>query len=247
MFLDPPSSSAPNDKTGSYLGIFFGLLSSLTTASHAIIIKRSLPAVNGDPIQLSWYSNVLSSIFLVPIIWLVGEAPGVTQLLFGNLYRAHPSDEVTLLARFLWGSLVTGLVGWLLSIAGVLSIKITSPITHMVSSAARGILQSVLGVSIFHEIITVGRGSSITFILVGSMYYTWVKNEELMDQRKREEGNTGSSANIVFDTVRRSTDDTNLGMHRRTNTDLEGGQTRRGDYSSVPLKEIHTPEVKETK
>jgi hypothetical protein len=35
---------------------------------------------------------------------------------------------------FIWGSLVTGFFGFLLCIAGLLSIKVTSPVTHMFSS-----------------------------------------------------------------------------------------------------------------
>jgi hypothetical protein len=78
------------------------------------------------------------------------------------------------------------------------------------------------------------------------MYYTWVKNEEL-EQRKREESNKGGSNDVVFDAGRRPTTDGNSGMHRRTNTDLEGGQIRRGEYMSIPMEEIETPSVKESK
>jgi hypothetical protein len=35
---------------------------------------------------------------------------------------------------FVWGSLVTGFFGFLLCVAGLLSIKVTSPVTHMFSS-----------------------------------------------------------------------------------------------------------------
>jgi hypothetical protein len=35
---------------------------------------------------------------------------------------------------FIWGSLVTGFFGFLLCVAGLLSIKVTSPVTHMFSS-----------------------------------------------------------------------------------------------------------------
>lgn len=41
-----------------------------------------------------------------------------------------------------------------MGIASLLSIKITSPITHMVSSAVRGVASSILGVWIFSDIIT---------------------------------------------------------------------------------------------
>lgn len=41
-----------------------------------------------------------------------------------------------------------------MSIASLLSIKVTSPITHMVSSAARGVAASILGVWLFKDVIT---------------------------------------------------------------------------------------------
>lgn len=81
-----------------------------------------------------------------------------------------------------------------MSIASLLSIKITSPITHMVSSAARGVVVSLLGVWFFKDIISTyvsswrllvacsqycsGRASSIATILLGSVFYTWVKHQE---------------------------------------------------------------------
>jgi len=41
-----------------------------------------------------------------------------------------------------------------MSIASLLSIKVTSPITHMVSSAVRGVVASLLGVWLFHDVVT---------------------------------------------------------------------------------------------
>jgi hypothetical protein len=41
-----------------------------------------------------------------------------------------------------------------MSIASLLSIKVTSPITHMVSSAVRGVAASFLGVWLFQDVIT---------------------------------------------------------------------------------------------
>jgi GDP-fucose transporter C1 len=246
----PDSATADGSKssTTSMLGIAFGLLSSLTTASHAIVIKRSLTLVNGDPIELAWYSNVLSSIVLIPVIWLVGEGRGIIDLATSPLYVG--GGELSVLGRFLWGSLVTGIVGWLLSIAGVLSIKITSPITHMISSAVRGILQSAMGVWSFGDIITTGRGTSILVILTGSMYYTWAKNEELLRQREREQhrggaqtpltGQPGASA-LVFDADRRES---------REGGDLESGydlgEARHRPTRSmggIPIEQVRTPEL----
>jgi GDP-fucose transporter C1 len=229
VFLDasPNTSgdSSKGNKSTSVLGIGFGLLSSLTTASHAIVIKRSLPLVNNDAIELAWYSNVLSSAVLIPIIWLVGESGDIMQLVSLPLYD---DGRMSVLGHFLWGSLVTGFVGWLLSIAGVLSIKITSPITHMVSSAVRGILQSAMGVWVFGDIITTGRATSIFVILSGSAYYTWAKNEELLEQRQREQMSKPlDSPHVVFDAG-------------TTTRDIESGHHRQ---RSINMQEINTPDI----
>jgi GDP-fucose transporter C1 len=71
-----------------------------------------------------------------------------------------------------------GVFGFLMSIASLMSIKVTSPITHMVSSAVRGVAASILGVALFGDVITSGRAASIATILGGSLVYTWVKHVE---------------------------------------------------------------------
>lgn len=93
-----------------------------------------------------------------------------------------------------------------MSIASLLSIKVTSPITHMVSSAVRGVAASVLGVWLFQDIVSTyvpaaipctdsrsaylflfhsGRATSIAAILLGSIFYTWVKHQESQPKYER--------------------------------------------------------------
>jgi len=156
----------------SSLGIFFGASSSLLSALHASVMKRGFEVVEGSALSMSWYSNLLSSVLLVPFIIVLGEGPAVLDLLSGRAEGFW---------TFVIGSLATGSVGFLLSIASVLSIKVTSPITHMVSSAIRGVAASVLGVALFGDILTLGRMWAILIILGGSVYYTWVKHTESLD------------------------------------------------------------------
>lgn len=54
------------------------------------------------------------------------------------------------LNTFIW----QGLFGFLICVATLFSIKVTSPITHMVSSAVRGVIQTFFSVWIFHDIIS---------------------------------------------------------------------------------------------
>jgi GDP-fucose transporter C1 len=162
-----PSSSIPVTSVPSLLSLFYGVLSSLFIALHAVLIKEALPHCNESTIQLAYWTNAGSVLFLAPFVLLMGE-PGVLRVL---IYSEDWQGNV-----FLWGSVTTGVFGFLLCVAGLLSIKITSPITHMFSSAARSVLQTLLGVWIFNDVLTVNRGASIMVILGGTMYYTWLKS-----------------------------------------------------------------------
>lgn len=152
----------------SQLGIFFGVVSSIITASHSVIIKKALDVVHGSALHLSWYTNLLSCFVLAPLVVLAGEGPGVMALFFGP-DLTEPGQTSTL-STFIYGSMITvrvprplltppltllqGVFGFLMSVASLMSIKVTSPITHMVSSAVRGVAASFLGVWLFAEVIT---------------------------------------------------------------------------------------------
>lgn len=169
------------------LGIAFGVTSSAISAVHSVVIKKSLDVVNGSAMHLSWYTNLLSAVVMLPLVLLVGEGPAIMELFSGGNEIISSSGGLSPLSTFIWGSLITGSFGFLMGLASVMSIKVTSPITHMVSSAVRGVLASLLGMWLFGDIISGGRASSITIILTGSIYYTWVKHLESQTPKVEEE------------------------------------------------------------
>ncbi|EGG03735.1 uncharacterized protein MELLADRAFT_49361 [Melampsora larici-populina 98AG31] len=154
--------------TASSIGILLGVFSSLTTSVHAIVVKKSL-SITSSPIELSYYNNLLSAVLLIPIICTTSEVNTFVSLIQSG------GDN---LRTFIIGALVTGLFGFLICLAGFLSIKVTSPVTHMVSSAVRGVIQTFLGIFLFGEVVSSGRWIGIIFILVGSAFYTFVKEAE---------------------------------------------------------------------
>jgi GDP-fucose transporter C1 len=91
----------------SLIGVFFGVASSAITASHSVVIKQSLNVVNGSALALSWYTNLLSAIVLLPLLLLVGEGPDVVKLLFGVDELLLKPGAMSPLRTFLWGSLIT--------------------------------------------------------------------------------------------------------------------------------------------
>ncbi|KAI5122361.1 hypothetical protein M0805_004119 [Coniferiporia weirii] len=165
-----PGTRDPHGAPG-LLSLIYGLLSALFIAFHSVLIKSSLPHCGGSTIQLAYWTNLGSAIFLFPFVLFAGEPIRVLDLMSDTL---QPWNG----AVFVWGSLVTGVFGFLLCIAGLLSIKITSPITHMFSSAARSVIQTLLGVWLFGDLLNVNRATSIMVILLGTMFYTWAKHVE---------------------------------------------------------------------
>jgi hypothetical protein len=100
---------------------------SQSIAVHAVLIKTSLPYVDGSPTKLSYWSNLGAAVLLISTALLKGE---VTEFLMKT--QNLQWDWST----FAWGNLVTGVVGFLISVAGILSVKVTSPVTHMFSSVS---------------------------------------------------------------------------------------------------------------
>jgi GDP-fucose transporter C1 len=98
------ASKAPTSQSQgpSALGVFFGVLSSMSTALQAVVIKRALDVVDGSAIDLAWYTNLLSAIGTIPVMLLAGELPSVLDLLFGTTTPTNAAP-----GTFLWGTAVT--------------------------------------------------------------------------------------------------------------------------------------------
>ncbi|CEL52166.1 hypothetical protein RSOLAG1IB_00705 [Rhizoctonia solani AG-1 IB] len=178
-FLIGTTHSAALTTTASQTGLLYGVLSALAIAAHAVLIGAALPKVNGSALELAYWTNAGTAVFLVPVVLVGGEAQKlwvVSQTWANGSTQQHTMDVDWNV--FLVGSFVTGVFGFLLCIASLTSIKVTSPVTHMFTSAVRSVLQTVLGVFMFRDIITTNRLASIGVILFGSCLYTWVKSKE---------------------------------------------------------------------
>jgi GDP-fucose transporter C1 len=99
VFLDGTPLSA--------VGIGFGVASSVITAVHSVVIKKSLEVVKGSALALSWYTNMLSAIVLVPLVVLAGEVPAISRLFSGASEAVVPQGQMSPLQTFLWGTAIT--------------------------------------------------------------------------------------------------------------------------------------------
>lgn len=97
VFLDGTSVST--------VGITFGVLSSMITACHSVVIKRSLDVVKGSALHLSWYTNLYSAIALLPLIMLAGEVPRISSLFSDGVEGVD--GGLSPLGTFFWGSAIS--------------------------------------------------------------------------------------------------------------------------------------------
>lgn len=149
-------------------GIIFGALSSLSTALHAVIIKQAFGKIEEkSPFDMIYYNNVLSAMILLPILGF--ETRSI-------LTAVRTNTEA--LKALLLGTAVAGSMGLLVNFASFLQIKVTSPLTHTVASAARGVLQSIACYFILNESINMQRGLGIGVTLSGTIMYSLTKTYE---------------------------------------------------------------------
>ncbi|KAG8944507.1 hypothetical protein FRC04_001729 [Tulasnella sp. 424] len=129
----PSAAAAASSSSSGAIALIWGALSSLMTAVHAVLIKRSLPYVDNSAIQLAYWTNATAALMLLPFVFFNGEVASV----WAGLGYGQFSDPIA---------------------AGVghPGAVITPPLWDWRTN----------------------RVSSITVILMGSMYYTWVKAQD---------------------------------------------------------------------
>lgn len=151
----------------SFHGVLFGVAASFFVAMNAIYVKKKFPLVDNNPWKLTLYNNINASFLFIPLIFGFHEP---------SIIMASPNIVEP---RF-WTLMVTGGVfGICISFAVAAQIKYTSPLTHNVSATAKAAAQTVLGLIVYKNPITVWGAASVGVILLGSMFYTLVRRSEM--------------------------------------------------------------------
>lgn len=153
-------------------GVLLGVISSFTTAVESVVVKRFLGKSSEGMWQMVWMSNVMAVAFYLPLLLLSGEM-GTTVAVLSS---AETPDASATAHQFLGTAVLTGVAGFLLTIATFMQLEVTSPTTHMIVTAARGVAQSSVAVVTLGEPLTANRAGSMALILTGSALYGWAKD-----------------------------------------------------------------------
>ncbi|KAI5777287.1 hypothetical protein EDC01DRAFT_679404 [Geopyxis carbonaria] len=174
----------------SYVGLALGVGSSFTTAVESVVVKRFVSKGDEGMWQLVWMSSTMQLALYIPLMLFSGEWAQLQTLRLASQLHAGLEGAVdpAILPQFAKTVFLTGIASFLLTLATFLQISVTSPTTHMIVTAARGVAQSALAVVIFGERVTAGRVWSIVFILTGSTVYGWSKDRLRKEQEKKVAG-----------------------------------------------------------
>ncbi len=153
-------------------GLLFGVLASLAVAVNGIFTKKYLhktEALQKSEARLVLVNNLNATLLFVPLIAMNGE-----------LYNFLAFPAVYML-RFWLALLLAGLFGVALAYVSVLSIELTSPLTHNVSGTAKSAFQTILGVAFYSEwgLKTGLWWLSNCFVLAGSVLYALIRHYEM--------------------------------------------------------------------
>merc|ERR1712087_182160 len=148
-----------------WLGVTFGLLSSVFVALNAIYVKKILPVVDDNSEKLMIYNN-LNAVFLLPI-FIVLFTDEVVEISVSQFAFIKPK---------FWGiTLIAGIFGFLINFASYIQIKFTSPLTHNVSGTAKAAAQTVIALYIFQNPTTAQALIGCGVVIIASFAYSRVR------------------------------------------------------------------------
>ena len=160
----------------SWLGVMSGVLASLCVALFAIITKRTLSAVGDNIWRLQFYNN-LNAVLILSVVVLLKEVPDLMKF-----------EHWTSL--YFWALLViAGMFGIAIGYVTSLQIQVTSPLTHNVSGTAKACAQTILACLVYSESKVFWWWVSNLMVLGGSSGYTYVRMEEMKQEREAASNN----------------------------------------------------------
>ncbi|KAF7558557.1 hypothetical protein G7046_g5597 [Stylonectria norvegica] len=162
-------------------GVLLGIGSSFTTAVESVVVKAFLGKSSEGMWQMVWMSNAMALVFYLPLLPLSGELSAGSSL-FAEVAEGVEAPDVR---RFLMMAMLTGVSSFLLTIATFMQIEVTSPTTHMIVTAARGVAQSSLAIVLLGEVLTTDRAGSMGLILIGSGVYGWARDRYMQSKKDK--------------------------------------------------------------
>eukprot|EP01067_Filipodium_phascolosomae_P000317 Filipodium_phascolosomae@DN1255_c0_g1_i2.p1 len=153
-------------------GAVTGTLGSFFWAMYSCQVKKVIDeSMNGNELILMWYNIILSLLIFPFVIVLAGE-----HLQLGT----YLINDVTLAtAGITWGLLIfSGIIGMLMTFSVYMCIRATSPLTYNILGTIKSTFQTVGGLILFGEVLTLQSAIGIVLSMAGSALYGQIRLRE---------------------------------------------------------------------
>jgi GDP-fucose transporter C1 len=170
-------------------GFLLGVASTFTTALETIVVKHY--GVKMTVYRAVYVTSLAGCVAFSALSFLSGGTTEFLELVASTRSPTPPlglnGSPRSFSANIVIPILVSGSAYYLVSLAAVLQITVTSPVTHTISTAVRGVLQSLLAVMLLpNESLSLEAVISIIFILAGSAGYTWQKEQSRKEKEMQQ-------------------------------------------------------------
>ncbi|KAH8584122.1 10 transmembrane domain translocator [Cryptosporidium sp. chipmunk genotype I] len=174
----------------SAMGIITGLASSFCQVFYNVFMKKCMNYFNGDAIQLMKYNQCISTILLIPCIFLAQEK---NLILDSAIFDVNEPEFFRL-----WVLLILcGLLSMLLNYFTFLVVGYTSPVTFNVLGMFKSCAQTAGGFIIFHDHASAHTITGICLTLAGSVWYGFAKSLNCKTKDKSSVHSEVSSENGI--------------------------------------------------
>ncbi|KAG0741582.1 hypothetical protein G6F57_007470 [Rhizopus arrhizus] len=151
----------------SVAGAFYAVAWPAVVSIYGIYLKKTLTALKNDVWALIQYNTILSLATLTPLVILSGELKSV-------LNEVWFLDET----GFWIQMIITSLTGFAVNVIMVLLILYTSPLTLVVASINKTILQAFLATLLFGNPMSLMNVVGMLVSLTGTCYYIYTRYNE---------------------------------------------------------------------
>eukprot|EP00386_Alphamonas_edax_P013671 GDKI01042187.1.p1 GENE.GDKI01042187.1~~GDKI01042187.1.p1 ORF type:complete len:343 (+),score=78.11 GDKI01042187.1:56-1084(+) len=169
---------ALDPSTLSFFGVVTGTIGSVFWALYSVNTKKYMKVVDDNQFLLLMYNITWSIVLFIPAIWMAGEWPKLNQV---------PTDLTQWVTVKVWiAMVVSGVFGFLMSIAVFVCIKLTNPVTFNIVGTVKACVQSVGGIVFLGDTVSIQSLMGIMLCVGGSYWYAAAKQAE-------GKGNTASA------------------------------------------------------
>lgn len=147
-----------NDLQFSVVGYFWMAINCLSTAAYTLYMRYASRNIKIPRMGMIFYNNLLSVLFLLPLIFICGETPNL-------------ADPKIMSGEFVFMNTLAGLLGAGLNFSSLWCVSATSATTYSIVGTLNKIPVTILGYCLFDTVITKDGLAFITVASVGGILY----------------------------------------------------------------------------